>query len=145
MNVASEADRPTSLYSTMTTIKAAMRACALIYARACAQVNTARSSAQPKRAPSVMNKFQDAPVRGPSGPKQGLVCTANWARSQVSSDREHRHQYSVPQSDTAASPSPGSRSKVRIRSVASPMGRRYIQFSDGSLQSRLTLRVAVCH
>ena len=36
------------------------------------------------------------------------------------------------------------RSKVRIRSVASPMGRRYIQFSDGSLQSRLTLRVAVC-
>ena len=38
----------------------------------------------------------------------------------------------------------GMRSKVRIRSVASPMGRRYIQFSDGSLQSRLTLRVAVC-
>ena len=36
------------------------------------------------------------------------------------------------------------RSKVRIRSVASPMGRRYIQFSDGRLQSRLTLRVAVC-
>ena len=36
------------------------------------------------------------------------------------------------------------RSKVRIRSVASPMGRRYIQFSDGVLQSRLTLRVAVC-
>ena len=38
----------------------------------------------------------------------------------------------------------GTRSKVRIRSVASPMGRRYIQFSDGVLQSRLTLRVAVC-
>ena len=36
------------------------------------------------------------------------------------------------------------RSKVCIRNVASPMGRRYIQFSDGSLQSRLTLRVAVC-
>ena len=42
------------------------------------------------------------------------------------------------------------RSKVRIRNinVASPMGRpwgrRYIQFSDGSLQSRMTLRVAVC-
>ena len=39
---------------------------------------------------------------------------------------------------------PMMRSKVRIRNVASPMGRRYIQFSDRSLQSRLTLRVAVC-
>ena len=37
-----------------------------------------------------------------------------------------------------------SRSKVRIRSVASPMGRRCIQFCDGVMQSRLTLRVAVC-
>ena len=36
-------------------------------------------------------------------------------------------------------------SKVRIRSVASPMGRRYISFSDGVVQSRLTLRVSVCH
>ena len=36
------------------------------------------------------------------------------------------------------------RSKVRICSVASPMGRSYILFSDGRLQSRLTLRVAVC-
>ena len=36
------------------------------------------------------------------------------------------------------------RSKVRIRSVASPMGRRCIQFGDGVVQSRLTLRVAVC-
>ena len=37
-----------------------------------------------------------------------------------------------------------SRSQVHIRSVASPMGRRYIQFSGGVLQSRLALRVAVC-
>ena len=37
-----------------------------------------------------------------------------------------------------------SRSKVRIRSVASPMGRRCIQCCDGVVQSRLTLRVAVC-
>ena len=36
------------------------------------------------------------------------------------------------------------RSKVRIRSVASPMGRRCIQFGDGVVQSRLALRVAVC-
>ena len=37
------------------------------------------------------------------------------------------------------------RSKVRIRSVAPPLGRRYIQFSgDGFVQWRLTLRVSVC-
>ena len=40
------------------------------------------------------------------------------------------------------------RSKVciNIRGVASPiaMGRRYIQFSDGVLQSRLALRASVC-
>ena len=30
------------------------------------------------------------------------------------------------------------------RRAFSPMGRRYIQFSDGSFQSRLTLRVSVC-
>ena len=49
-----------------------------------------------------------------------------------------------PFADSLATRFTASRSKVRIRSVASPMGRRYIQFSDGSLQSRLTLRVAVC-
>ena len=36
------------------------------------------------------------------------------------------------------------RSKVPIRSVGSPMGRRCIQFCDGVLQSRLALRVAAC-
>ena len=37
------------------------------------------------------------------------------------------------------------RSKVRIRSVAPPLGRRCIQFGSGeSLQSRLALRVSVC-
>ena len=34
-----------------------------------------------------------------------------------------------------------SKVRIRIRGVASPMGRRYIQFSDGVLQSRLALRV----
>ena len=37
------------------------------------------------------------------------------------------------------------RRKVRIRSVASPLGRRCIQAcGDGFVQSRLTLRVSVC-
>ena len=39
----------------------------------------------------------------------------------------------------------GERSKVRIRSVAPTLDRRYIQFSsDGFVQLRLTLRVSVC-
>ena len=36
------------------------------------------------------------------------------------------------------------RRKVRIRSVAPPLGRHYIQFGGGFGQSRLTLRVSVC-
>ena len=47
-------------------------------------------------------------------------------------------------SPTARLGHPRSRSKVRIRSAASPMGRRSIQFGDGSLQSRMAMRVAAC-
>ena len=38
----------------------------------------------------------------------------------------------------------GAARRAFAASVASPMGRRYIQFSDGVVQSRLALRVSVC-